>query len=68
MSLTFLLPWFLILSLLAISDARVAKRSVPPPKTLEIPVRLDENNIYSVMVNMVRDNMTCGGTRPSYRS
>ncbi|KAJ7139499.1 aspartic peptidase domain-containing protein [Mycena epipterygia] len=52
MSLMFLLPRFLILSLLAISDARIAKRSVPPPQTLEIPVRLDENNIYSVMVNM----------------
>ncbi|KAJ6573928.1 aspartic peptidase domain-containing protein [Mycena vulgaris] len=53
MSLTLFLPFLLVLSGLAISDARLATRSVPPPpKTLVIPVRQDENQIYSVMVNM----------------
>ncbi|KAJ7924427.1 aspartic peptidase domain-containing protein [Mycena leptocephala] len=50
MSLTFLV--FICLSLLAVSEAQIAKRTVPPPQTLIIPVSLDENQVYSVMVNM----------------
>ncbi|KAF7367420.1 Acid protease [Mycena sanguinolenta] len=55
MSLTFVLCLCTLLSLLAVSDARIAiaPRTVPPPpETLVIPVSLDENQIYSVMVNM----------------
>ncbi|KAJ7771947.1 aspartic peptidase domain-containing protein [Mycena maculata] len=47
------LPLFLLFSLLGISNARfAAKRSASPPHTLVIPVGLDENQVYSVMVNM----------------
>ncbi|KAF7340166.1 Acid protease [Mycena venus] len=55
MSLTILLlPLCLcnLFSLLAVSDARITKRTVAPPQTLVIPVSLDENQVYSVMVNM----------------
>ncbi|KAJ7171753.1 aspartic peptidase domain-containing protein [Mycena crocata] len=49
-------PLSLFLSFLAISvDARIAKRAVSPPQTLVIPVRLDENQVYSVKVNMSTD-------------
>ncbi|KAJ7652011.1 aspartic peptidase domain-containing protein [Mycena polygramma] len=54
MSITFPLDLALVivLSLLAVSDARIAKRALSPPQTLVIPVNLDENQVYSVRVNM----------------
>ncbi|KAJ7239004.1 aspartic peptidase domain-containing protein [Mycena haematopus] len=52
MSVTFILPLCNLLSLLAISNARIVRRTVPPPQTLVIPVSRDENQIYSVGVNM----------------
>ncbi|KAJ6519243.1 aspartic peptidase domain-containing protein [Mycena sanguinolenta] len=52
MSVTLVLSLCNLLSLLAISNARIAQRTVPPPQTLVIPVSLDENQIYSVVVNM----------------
>ncbi|KAJ6569550.1 aspartic peptidase domain-containing protein [Mycena capillaripes] len=52
MFLPFIVPFFIVLSLLAVSDARIAKRAVPPPQTLVVPVSLDENQVYSVVVNM----------------
>ncbi len=53
MSLAFLLCLCSLPSFVAVSDARIAKRTVAPPQTLVIPVSLDENQVYSVMANMV---------------
>ncbi|KAF8213763.1 aspartic peptidase domain-containing protein [Mycena galopus ATCC 62051] len=52
MSVTLLLSLCNLLCILAVSHARIAPRTVPLPQTLVIPVSLDENQIYSVTVNM----------------
>ncbi|KAJ7102513.1 aspartic peptidase domain-containing protein [Mycena belliarum] len=49
-------PLFLLICALVVADARLAARALgappPPPKMVVIPLRLDENRVYSVAVNM----------------
>ncbi|KAK7064766.1 acid protease [Favolaschia claudopus] len=53
MLFAFLFAFCYCLSVLAaVSGARITKRTVTPPQTLVIPVSRDENQVYSVMVNM----------------
>ncbi|KAJ7151635.1 hypothetical protein C8R46DRAFT_1229168 [Mycena filopes] len=52
MFLTLFLLFPVFLALLALADARIAERDVPPPQRLDIPVNMHSSQVYSVNVNM----------------